>query len=557
MRISRSVVFLIILIGGGPASLRAQLGLEAIAGLGGLIGSFTSRDAYVGSVQVSLLPLRAGQTRLSLHGFSMNPPAGTGWYVAFPLQSRPDVVQTMWFVQNPHRFTIWGKHGSIRSRTRTLMIALQYYGASAGDFAARVRDAKSAEWKVEGIQVLSLDAHAVQVANVSCAEYTARLIDRRVPYLYHEQPFVVTLAGRACPHPDAPALTVDVSQSVRSVAGETPPAADSGLDSFLRGVSLDAFRGPTVERTARLDNSASPREKNESLRVTGVALGDGVVWITHQIGKQPMLLSRVASTSGELIAQIPVEGALAGVTGQGVWITRESNVWRVDPALNAVAQKMAIECAPGVLTRAFWAGDFGLWFGCRTVVLRLDPATGGVAAEIELRGPLFEMRGTNRTVWALTEPRVRTANSLVEIDPATNRLIRTIDLGTEPGRYLEVSDNEAWMVRSAKGHEEVIKLDLNAGSIVAVVPLPRGRRVHGLAIAADTIWVSTDRDWDPRESVTLGSAAGLLRIDRSKPALKGSLIPTATAARVIGLRDGILWLYDDQGTILCVRSSDR
>jgi hypothetical protein len=570
MRISPSLVVLIILIGGGPASLRAQGGLEALGGLGGLVGSFISRDAYVGSVQVSLLQLRTGQARVSLHGFSMNPPAGPGWYIAFPLQSRPDVVQTIWFVQDPHRFTIWGKHGSIRSRPRTFMIALQYYGASAGDFAARVRDAKSAEWRVEGIQVLSLDAHAVQVANVSCAEYTARLIDRRVPYLYHEQPFVVTLAGRACPHPDAPALTVDVSQSVRSVAGETPPAADSGLDGFLRGVSLDAFHGPTVERIARLDNSASARGKDESFRVTGVGLGDGVVWITHQIAKQPMLLSRVDSTSGELIAQIPVEGALAGVTGQGVWITRDSNVWRVDPALNKVAEKMAIECSPHVLAHALQAGDFGMWFGCRTVevvikksspdpsgfVRRLDPATGSAAPEIELRGPLFEMRGTNRTAWALTAPPARTANSLAEIDPETNRLIRTIDLGTKPGRYMEVAGNEAWMVRSAKDQEEVIKLDLDAGSIAAVVSLPRGRRVRGLAIAADTIWVSTDRDWDPRESVTLGSAAGLLRINRSKPALQGSLIPTGTAARVIGLRDGILWLYDNEGTILCVRSSD-
>jgi hypothetical protein len=571
VRISRSVVFLIILIGGGPATVRAQGGLGAFAGLGDLIGSFGSRDAYVGSVEVSLLQLRAGQTRLSLHGFSMTPPVGTGWYVAFPVHSRPDVVQTIWFVQDPHRFTIWGKHDSIRSRTRTLMIALQYYGARAGDFTARVRETKSAEWSVAGIQVLSLDAHPVQVANVSCAEYTARLIDRRVPYSYHEQPFVVTVAGRACPHPDAAALIVDVNQSVRSVDGETPAAADTGLDSFLRGVSFEEFRGPTVERMARLDTWPSVRSKDdEFFRVTGAALSNGVLWTTHQIGKQPALLSRLDSTSGELIAQIPVEGALAGVTGHGVWITRGSDVWRVDSALNAVAQKMAIDCWPRVPTGGFRAGDFGIWFGCQRMeigenpspdpsaaVRRLDPATGSAAPAIELRAPVFEIRGTNRLVWVLTAPRARAGNRAVEIDPETNRLIRTIDLGTASGRYLEVSDNEAWMVRSAKDHEEIIKLDLNAGRIVAVVPLARGRRARGLAIARDTVWVSTDRDWDPRETVTLGSAAGLLRIDRSTPATTGSLIPTATAARVIGVRDGILWLYSDDGTIVGVRSSDR
>jgi hypothetical protein len=571
VRILRSVVFLIILIGGGPATVRAQGGLEAFAGLGDLIRSFGSREAYVGSVEVSLLQLRAGQRRLSLHGFSIAPPAGAGWYVAFPLRSRPDVVQTIWFVQDPHRFTMWGKHGSIQSRTRTLMIALQYYTAKANDFTARVRDTKSAEWSVAGIQVLSLDAHPVQVANVSCAEYTARLIDRRVPYLYDEQPFVVTVAGRACPHPNAPALIVDVNQSVRSVDGETPAAADTGLDSFLRGVSFDAFRGPTVERMARLDTWPSVRGKDdEFFRVTGVALSNGVLWTTHQVGRKPALLSRLDGTSGELIAQIPVEGALAGVTGHGVWITRGSEGWRVDSALNAAAREMAIDCWPRVPTGGFRAGDFGIWFGCQRMevggkpspdpsasVRRLDPATGSAAPQIELGGPVFEIRGTNRVVWALTAPRARTGNSVVEIDPETNHLIRTIDLGTASGRYMEVSDHEAWMVRSAKDHEEVIKLDLNAGRIVAVVPLTRGRRARGLAIARDTVWVSTDRDTDPRETMALGSAAGLLRIDRSTPALTGSLIPTATAARVIGLREGLLWLYSDDGTILGVRSSDQ
>jgi hypothetical protein len=170
-------------IAGWHAPLRAQGALGGVGGLGELIGSFVTRQAYVGSTRVTLLQLRDPTPRLALHGFSIATPAAAGWYLAYPEPSRADVVQAVWFVKDPHRFTAWAKGNRIPARPLSLMATLRFYGnTSAGGFPSRLKELKTAEWTAGGVRVLALETRPMRLSNVECAEYEATLVDRRAPF---------------------------------------------------------------------------------------------------------------------------------------------------------------------------------------------------------------------------------------------------------------------------------------------------------------------------------------------------------------------------------------
>jgi hypothetical protein len=137
------------------------------------------------------------------------------------------------------------------------------------------------------------------------------------------------------------------------------------------------------------------------------------------------------------------------------------------------------------------------------------------------------------------------------IDLDVSRLRRTIELGAFSCRQLHVTADDAWLLRTVKSHEEIIKVDLGAGRIAVVIPVPGGRLPLGLTIADDVVWVATSPGW-PSGDTSLGSAGGLMRIDRTTGRAGPFLIPTGSADRIIGARGTDVWLYDSAGAIVKV-----
>jgi hypothetical protein len=412
MRIVSGIdIALVLVVVAGGGELRAQTGLEGIAGLGELLGSFVARDAFVGPTPVTLLRLRDRRSRLHLHGFSVDPPVGAAWYFAYSTHSSANVIQTAWFVKDPHRFTIWAKRDSIPARPSSLLAKLEFYGTSnEGDFPARVKNAKTAEWATEAVQVLALETRPLRVANVECAEYEARLIDRRAPPDFKEQPFLVTLVGRACPHPDAPWLTVDVGGARHTPEGEPPPAADTGEAAFIRSLELDAFNdSPVVEDVLRLDRAERPHAGTSGIWIEGIVLADGVLWVSHRDAGlsrgAPRLLSRIDTVSNRLTVQVPVRGAVVGVSGDVVWVVGEGTAWRLDSEAASAANEVRITCSPAEFSssRPLQAGSYGVWLGChspgdgkrsaRYFLRRIEPVTGAPLAELALPGAAWPNSG--------------------------------------------------------------------------------------------------------------------------------------------------------------------
>jgi hypothetical protein len=556
-------------IAGWHAPLRAQGALGGVGGLGELIGSFVTRQAYVGSTRVTLLQLRDPTPRLALHGFSIATPAAAGWYLAYPEPSRADVVQAVWFVKDPHRFTAWAKGNRIPARPLSLMATLRFYGnTSAGGFPARLKELKTAEWTAGGVRVLALETRPMRLSNVECAEYEATLVDRRAPFGFDEQPFLVTVSGRACPHPDAPWLTVDLAHASRTPEGQPAPPADPAGQTFVQSLMLDPLRGPIVEDILMLDRVERPRPRDNPFSIDGAIAGGGALWVSHRVaGQLPgILLSRIDMTSNTVVAQIPVQGPVTGIMSDRVWVATKDRAWRIDPAASTAMEEIRLTCAP----REFWssysssfvAGEFGVWLACSSpaqgkkhpsfnlpgFLKRLDVETGRPVAEIELPRPLEMVIGDARRIWARDVD--RTTCRLHEIDPATNRLVRTLVVGRFECNDLAVAGDEAWMTRKVR--TEIIKVDLIAGRIMGAVTLAGGRLATDLAVTGDAVWVSTAPEFD-LFGAPPGSLGVLLRIDRSRAQASRTMIPTATADRLIGVQGETVWLYDRAGAIIKVR----
>ena len=266
---------------------------------------------------------------------------------------------------------------------------------------------------------------------------------------------------------------------------------------------------------------------------------------------------------------------MRGLSGDGVWVSGGSMAVRVDAANHTAAPRFQLQCSPWELSYDFrqltlTAGDYGVWLSCQTpgdgkrepVTLpghlrRLDPLTGapvGEIGEIELPRPAREISGDAHLAWALEDVDTKTGKNrcrLYAIDLDVSRLRRTIELGAFSCRQLHATADDAWLLRTVKSHEEIIKVDLAAGRIAVVIPVPGGRLPLGLTIADDVVWVATSLEWPSRDT-SLGSAGGLMRIDRTTGRAGPSLIPTGSADRIIGARGTDVWLYEREGAIVKV-----
>ena len=182
-------------------------------------------------------------------------------------------------------------------------------------------------WRGEGVRVVDLETRASRLGDVQCAEYQGRIVDRRAPPGFVEQPFLVVLAGRVCPHPDAPSLVVEIGSSRRSPEGAPLPAADSAGGAFVASLALDAFRGPIVEAMLALRGDQEPQARDQPFWVSGAAMGGGSLWLSHT----PGTLSRVDPVSLRITAAVAVGSPVAGFADGRLWGAAPLQAWLWTP----------------------------------------------------------------------------------------------------------------------------------------------------------------------------------------------------------------------------------
>jgi YVTN family beta-propeller protein len=146
-------------------------------------------------------------------------------------------------------------------------------------------------------------------------------------------------------------------------------------------------------------------------------------------------VSRIDPATNQVVVTIPVGRAPGAVTEAGgvVWVALpEGGLGRIDPASNRSTVVRIPRCCAGELA----AGEGALWVANREdgTLVRVDPATDRVAARVLLprtteRHP-HQVAVGGGAVWVTSaSPRRDATNVLWRVDPASNQVTGTLDLG--------------------------------------------------------------------------------------------------------------------------------
>jgi virginiamycin B lyase len=220
----------------------------------------------------------------------------------------------------------------------------------------------------------------------------------------------------------------------------------------------------------------------------GMEQGFDSLWIGADVGPQTGEVVRVMlpPAGPESVTRIPVpalaEESSIAVTGDAVWLlAADHSLVKVDPASNTVATTVPAPQGASALRGGFGA----LWvtLGPSGQVARLDPATAQVITSIQVgSGPAFLAIGPD-AVWVMNQ----LDGSVSRVDPNTNSVTATIgDLGAIQGGDITASGDSVW-VRTSE--DLAVEIDPATDEIVRRLGPPQGS--GSIAVASDgAVWIS-------------------------------------------------------------------
>ncbi|MEO5939808.1 MAG: hypothetical protein ABIZ72_02710 [Candidatus Limnocylindrales bacterium] len=237
----------------------------------------------------------------------------------------------------------------------------------------------------------------------------------------------------------------------------------------------------SVVATVRLDPAT-----DEFQTVAGNAAG---LWVTDWTANtvlrfDPRTLRSVASISTAAMSK----GLL--VTSGAVWIanTRGGSVERLDPATNKVTVRIPVgpigPSGPNWLTRGFGS----IWVGVpnSSFVARISESRNTVEAKIEVPAPASPCGGMATTTTSVWITSCDGSNFVAQIDPVTNTVVGTIDLGGR-GYGLAIVADRPW---TSPNGGQIVRLDPTAHAVDRVVAPGAGFTGGGdIVVAAGSVWV--------------------------------------------------------------------
>jgi streptogramin lyase len=192
-------------------------------------------------------------------------------------------------------------------------------------------------------------------------------------------------------------------------------------------------------------------------------------------GEQPERITRIALPGSGYIYDVAVsEGA--------VWVTSHAGLYRIDPAtseaMNVLSNDYLFRALPG--HGALWisTGSFGR-------VLRMDPQTNQVTAEIDIRaGPVTNLAMSEHAVWASA------SSHLVRIDPVANEVVDRVHHERGFGD-IAISDGWLWAIAGANRNGAVWRIDPVTAAVLQRIPLPNPSFWNEMEAGDGAIWVTS------------------------------------------------------------------
>jgi virginiamycin B lyase len=177
--------------------------------------------------------------------------------------------------------------------------------------------------------------------------------------------------------------------------------------------------------------------------------------------------------AGEIVASIPVsKPANIDVGEGGVWVKSLSGpTIRIDPATNAVAATFQTPCFGDCAWMG--VGDGSVWISneysepnAGSSVSRLDPRTGALVAKILVGEDPERIVATEGGVWVANHH----DGSVTRIDPATNRVVATVQLQPPQDggpQFVAAGAGSIWVGVANDGH--VRRINPATNTVVASI----------------------------------------------------------------------------------------
>ncbi len=233
-----------------------------------------------------------------------------------------------------------------------------------------------------------------------------------------------------------------------------------------------------------------------------------------------------------VLAKISVGGQPCGVvaTEGSVWVTDAERGRLLLIQGDRYVRDFPIDPAPCELTFGYGS----LWVATQSGKLdRVDPTTGKVLARITVGEASYEPLVAFGAVWVTN----RNGNSVSQVDPATNKVVRTIKTPFVNAGGVVDAAGSLWVGNDASGDTEILRIDPRTGRQTRV---KAGNRPAFVAAAGGSIWVANQND----HTVT--------RLDATTGAIQGT-VPAGSnpvnLAALPGARPEV-WVPDDVGNVL-------
>jgi streptogramin lyase len=265
------------------------------------------------------------------------------------------------------------------------------------------------------------------------------------------------------------------------------PLAPCGVGSGYGAVWVATDGGGTVSRIDPAGNRVT-----RSLRVgrstCTLAVGANAVWtVRYRANELVRVDPRTLRLRRLKVGRTPVDVLVAAGS---VWVTNwgDRTLARIDPSKLRITAVVPLPAAPqGLLFQ-----DGSLWVGSgkgSTEVFRVDPATLAVVrVPVGATDPGWFVAGA-RDVWVVTSQ-----DTVVRIDPATNRVVATVPARGNPVEGATAPDGLLWI--PSKQSNTITRVDPVDNRIVSVLPAGPGAYVAHRAFGS--IWVTSYAGSDVR-----------------------------------------------------------
>jgi streptogramin lyase len=228
----------------------------------------------------------------------------------------------------------------------------------------------------------------------------------------------------------------------------------------------------------------------------------------------------------ELITQIPLprSGYIydVAIAEGAVWVTSHGGLFRIDPvtseAVKVLSHDYLLRALPGY-------GDLWITTGSGGEVLRFDPRTDALAAEIDIgAGPVTDLAMSDDAVW------VSASSDLVRIDPPTNEVVDRLRSELTFGD-VTFGAGALWAIAGANEQGAVWRIDPVTAEVLQKIPLPNPSFWNEMEAGDEAIWVTSS-------PVVHDDGAPLVRLHRIDPSTGGLTAEVPLGNGALGLGPG-------------------